>query len=48
MSFLENLSQWNMLNTKNQRPNPTEMKFTMINCKIRKEKTILDIHVIYQ
>ena len=37
MPFLDNFSQWKKLDTKNQRVNPTEIKFQTVNCKIRKK-----------
>ena len=40
MPFLDNFSQWKKLDTKNQRVNPTEIKFQTVNCKIRKKMTI--------
>ena len=40
MSFLDNISLLNKLDTKNQRANPNEMKFLTVNHKIRKKKTI--------
>ena len=46
MSFLDNFSQWNKLD-KSQRVNSTEIKFPMVNHKIRK-KDYLDIHLFYQ
>ena len=39
MSFLDNLSQGNTLDTKNVRANPTEIKFPTVDCK-RENKTI--------
>ena len=45
MSFLDKFSQWNKLDTKNQRENSTGMKFPMVNCKVRKKKDHLDIHL---
>ena len=46
MSFLDNVSQWNQLDTKNQRANPTEMKFPTVYQKIRKKRYYLDIYFI--
>ena len=42
MSFLHNLSQWNKLDTKNQRASlkEQEMKFPRINCEIRKKRLL--------
>ena len=37
MSFHDNFSQSNKSDTKNQRANSTEMKFPMVNRKIRKK-----------
>ena len=37
MSFHDNFSQSNKLDTKNQRANSTEKKFPMVNRKIRKK-----------
>ena len=37
--FLDNFSQWNKLDIKTQRVNPTEMNFATVNCnKIRKKR----------
>ena len=36
MSFLDNISQWNMLDKKNQRGNATEMKFLTVSDKLIK------------
>ena len=47
MSFLDNFSQWNKLDTKNQRAKHTKMNFPTVNCKIRK-KGYVDIHLFYQ
>ena len=47
ISFLDTFSQWNKLDTKNQRTNPTEMKFPTIDRKIRK-KDYLNINLLYQ
>ena len=38
MSFHDNFSQSNKLDTKNQRANSTEMKFPMVNRKVRKKR----------
>ena len=38
MSFLGNLSQWNMSDTKNKTANPTEMKIPRFNGKKRKKR----------
>ena len=35
MSFLDNFSQWNKFDTKNQRANPTELKFPIVNYEFR-------------
>ena len=49
MSFLDNFGQWNKLDTKNQRSNPTKMKYPTITCKITKQKKdYLCIHLFYQ
>ena len=40
MSFLENFSQWNKLDTKSQRGNPSEKNFPTFNRKIRKKDTM--------
>ena len=47
MSFLDNFSQWNKLDTKNQRAKHTNMNFATVNRKIR-EKGYVDIHLFYQ
>ena len=47
MSFLDNFSQWNQLDTKNQRAKHTKMNFATVNRKIR-EKGYVDIHLFYQ
>ena len=47
MSFLDTVSQWNKLDKKKQRQNPTEMKFPTVNRKTSK-KGYLDIHLFYQ
>ena len=38
MSFLDKFSQWNKLDTKNQRVNPTHLNFTTANTKMRKTR----------
>ena len=48
MSFHDNFSQSNKLDTKNQRANSTEMKFPMVNRKIRKKKAIQVYIYFYQ
>ena len=43
MSFLDNLSQWNMSDKKkekHERANPTEMKFTTFSHEKRKKKLL--------
>ena len=40
MSFVDNFSQWNKLDGKNQRANPTEMKFATVHCKIRQKRLL--------
>ena len=40
MSFLDNFSQWNKLKIKNQRANPTEVKFPKVNPKRRKKRLL--------
>ena len=40
MSFLYDFSQWNKLDTKNQRVNPTEMKVPKVNRKRRKKRLV--------
>ena len=47
MSFLDNFSQWNKLDTKNQRAKHTKMNFRTVYFKIRK-KGYVDIHLSYQ
>ena len=47
MSFLDKFNQWNKLNTKNQRTNRMEIKFPMVNRKIR-EKDYSHVHLFYQ
>ena len=47
MSFLDNFSQWNKLDTKNQRAKHTKINFPTVNRKIRK-KGYVDIHLFYQ
>ena len=47
MSFLDKFSRCNKLDKKNQRQNPTEIKFPTVNRKTRK-KDYLDIHLFYQ
>ena len=47
MSFLDNFSQWNKLDTKNQRAKHAKMNFPTVNRKIRK-KGYVDIHLFYQ
>ena len=47
MSFLDNFSQWNKLDTKNRRAKHTKMNFPTVNRKIRK-KCYVDIHLFYQ
>lgn len=44
-AFLNKLSHSKNLDTKNERMNPFEMKFTMINCKIKKDQ--LNVHSFY-
>ena len=46
MSFFHKFSQWNKLDQKTQRENPTEMNFPMVNCETRK-KNYLDIHYFF-
>ena len=40
MSFFDNLSQWNKLDTKSQRENTTEMNFAMLTVKGETKKTL--------
>ena len=47
MSFLDNFSQWNKLDTKNQIAKHTQMHFPTVNRKIRKQG-YADIHLFYQ
>ena len=47
MSFLDNFSLWNKLDTKNERGTLTEMKFSAINHKLRK-KNYSDIHLLFE
>ena len=47
MSFLDNFSQWNKLDTKNQIAKQTQMNFPAVNSKIRK-KGFVDIHLFFQ
>ena len=47
MSFLDKFNQWNKLNTKNQRANRMEIKFPLVNRKIR-EKDYSHVHLFYQ
>ena len=44
MSFFDNLSQWNKLDTKSQRANTTDMNFTMLTVK----EDSVDTHLFYQ
>ena len=47
MSFLDNFSQWNKLDTKNQIAKHTKINFPTVNSNIRK-KGYVDIHLFYQ
>ena len=47
MSFVKKFGQWNQLDTKTERTNPTEIKFPTVNGKIRKTN-YLDIHLLHQ
>ena len=40
MSFLDNFSRWNKLDTNNQTANLIGIIFPMVKCKIRKKKTM--------
>ena len=45
MSFLDNFSQWNKLDTRKLRTNPTKINFPTVNRKIRR-KGCVDFHFI--
>ena len=47
MSLLDNFSQRNKLDTKNQGVKHTKINFPTVNCKIRKKGNV-DIHLFYQ
>ena len=47
MSFVKIFGQWNQLDTKTERKNPTEIKFPTVKGKIRKTD-YLDIHLLHQ
>ena len=47
MSFLDNFSQWNKLDTKNQIAKHTKVIFPMVNRKLGKNGYV-DIHLFYQ
>lgn len=40
MSFVDSFSQWNKLDGKNQKANPTEMKYPTVNFKIREKRLL--------
>ena len=40
MSFVKIFGQWNQLDTKTERKNPTEIKFPTVNGKIRKKRLL--------
>ena len=47
MSFIDDFSHWSKFDKKSQRANPIEMKFPMVNHKIRKKIYYLVIHLLY-
>ena len=40
MSCIDNFSQWNQFDRKSQRENRTEMKFPIVNHKMRKKRLL--------